>query len=119
MDHFFPLAYDKEVDKICKGLGINRTGASRTNKGMALVPVLCQNRNTAQIQHIEDIGIAHLILQGESQNIKLGKGGIGFKGIKRDASLTHEPLHINPGRKNPFAVGILPLIQNMVEDFHA
>ena len=91
-------------------------GASGQHQWVIIRPLTGQHRYAAQVQHIEDVGIAHLILQGKVNKIHLMKGCLAFQGCQRQASLPQQRFHIAPGRANPFAPYLVHLIQAIIKD---
>jgi hypothetical protein len=71
-----------------------------------------------EVEHIKDIRETKFILEGETQYVKVMKRGGRFERRKRKASLSHDPLHINPRGKNSFAGHPFFSIEDMIEDLN-
>ena len=94
-------------------------GPPATTNGVAFLPVAGADRNAAHIQHIQNVGIAHFILQGETHNIKLIQGMAAFQRKQRPPRRFQFPPHIRPRHTDPLAQGIGQVVQDTVEDLHA
>ena len=117
--HFLSGPQAEQVDKIRQGLRVADAGAAGNDNGVVLPPLAAAHRDTAQIQHIEDVGVAHLVLEGKAHKVKLGDGVPAFQAVQGKALPAHERLHVHPGGKHPLAPDVLPLVHQAVEDFHA
>ena len=66
MKIFIDTANVEEIKELCQRFRIVRTGAAANDKGMLLRTFGCLQRDLRQIQHLQDIGVAHLILNGNT-----------------------------------------------------
>ena len=63
---------------------------SADDDGIRLCPVCGVERDLPQIQHLQNIGVAHLVLQRDSQEIKILYGILGLDGKQRDLLFPHD-----------------------------
>ena len=117
--NLFSVAEEKDIHKIGDRFGIARAGASRHHDMVQIMPVLTQNGDSAEGQHIEDIGIAQLILERKADKVKVGQRIAGFQRVERDITGAHLLLHIDPRCKYPLAPDIRLFIKKAVEDLDA
>ena len=92
----------ESVDKGGKGLGVIGAGAAGDNQ-RAVRAILGEHGDVCQIQHFQDVGIAHFVLQGEAHNIKLAQGRAGFDGEQRQVFTSHAVGHVRPGHEDTLA----------------
>ena len=117
--HVLPLAQDKQIHKGGQRLWIEGAGASRHHDGGQLHPLLTAQGQAGQIQHVEHVGVGHLVAQGEADEIKVGDGVAALQAVEGDALPAHLRLHVQPGGKHPLAPHPLHLVHHTVEDAHA
>ena len=67
---FLTLSDGENIHKIRHRLRVVGAGTASKNKGVFLSSVLCPKRNAGKIEHIQRRGIAKLVLQSESHNVK-------------------------------------------------
>ena len=72
-----------------------------------------------QIQGLQYVGVAHLILQGDSQEIKILHRILGLQGKQRDFLLPEYGIQIRPWGVHAFTVYVLPLVEHGVQDLDA
>ena len=117
--YLFALTNNGEVKKIGQGLRVIHTGTAHDHQWVLLGTLRCQNRHAAQIQHVQNIGIAQLILQGEAHNIAFLESLFGFQGAQGNLALTHFGLQINPGSIGTLRLHPLLLIEQVIQNFEA
>ena len=117
--HLFALSNKEEIDKIRERLRITGTRPARNHQLGQSLPFRCQKRHSRQIQHVQNIGIAQLILQRKPDDIKILDGVAAFQCVERNVLLTHESFHIRPGRKDTFAPYALHPVQAAIQNLHA
>ena len=93
---FFALSNREAIKKFRNGLCIISTRASADYNWKLISPIPCIKRNRRQFKHFKSCGIAHLILQGNSDNIEICELVPAFVSAERNVVLTHFFLHINP-----------------------
>jgi len=116
--HLFALAYKKQVDKIGNRLRVTGTGPAGTNYIFKLCSVLGFYRNTRQLEHIQYICKAKLILQCKADKIKFRKRIAAFKSKQRNIVFNHKLLHVYPWGKNTLTPYIFLAVKQTVEYFH-
>ena len=109
-DDFLSFTQDKEVKEISNGLRVVHARTAAYDKRLILAPVTAPYGNPCQIQHVQNIGINHLILQGKAQKIKILHGMKALQGKQRNLPLTHNCFHIHPRCIHTLAGGILPAV---------
>ena len=81
--------------------------------------VLRQNRNAAEIQHIQNVGKRQFVLQRKRNNVKFRQRVAAFQTVKRNAGRTHLGLHVNPRRTDALAPDALLVIEQTVKNTRA
>ena len=115
----FPVSEHEEVEEVRDGLRVAGTGPAAHDEVFEVVPVLREQRDTAQFQHVEARGEGHLVLEGEPDEVELRKRGARLEREQGQADASHLLLHVEPGREDPLAVGVLPLVDEVIEDLDA
>ena len=116
--HFLAVADLEHVHKGGQGLGIVSAGTARHDDGAVLTIPGIQG-DPSQVQHLQHVGIAHFILQGEPHDIETIQGRAGFDGKKRQFFPAHGVRHIGPGHEGPLAQRPGLAIDDVVEDLDA
>ena len=113
------FAEGEEVDELCQRLRIVGAGAAGKHDVAQSLPILRMQGDAGKIQHVQDVGVAHLIADGEGDQIKVPYGLLTFQTAKRQVGLAHGLLHIAPWRKDPLAPDALLSVHDVVQDPHA
>ena len=118
IDHL-SLSDVKHVEEGGNGLGIIGAGTAADDQRVRLRPVLRPERDPGKLQDLEDVGVAHFILDGDSQEIAFPDRPLGLQREQRDLPLPHDAVQVGPGREHPLAVHVLPPVEHTVQDLHA
>ena len=119
LDDPLSISQHAEVQEICQRFTVEHAAASGTYKGIIQCPVLGQERDTAQIQHVEDVGVGHFIKKGEAQQVEFLQGPGIFQAGEHQAPFPHLLFHIHPGSKGPFRCHAGQLVEDFIEDLVA
>ena len=76
-------------------------------------------RNPGQIQHIENIGIGHLIADGESDHIKIPDVCLTFQRPQEKLVFSHFRFHVPPGGEDTLTPDAVHLIHHAVQNAHS
>ena len=106
----------EQVKKLCQRLRVISAGASADHDGILPGPFFCVQRDSRQIQNLQDIGVAHLILDGDAQEVKLPHRILGLQRKQRDLFFPHDLVKIGPWRIHPLAPDVISAIEHIVED---
>ena len=109
----------KNIKEISQGLRVIGAGAAADHDGVFLRTLGSKQRNAREVQHLKDIGVAHLILDREAEEVELLHGILGFQGKQGNVLLPHDFIQIGPGRIDAFTPDVLPLIEHIVQDLDA
>ena len=83
------------------------------------MPVLREQRNAAEVEHIQDITVAQFILQGKADEVKIRQRIARFERIQRDIMRAHLFFHIHPRRENTLTPNVRLFVKKAVEDLDA
>ena len=75
----FAVADGKRIDKRVQRFRVKRARAACDHNRMFPCAVFTSKRNTGQIEHFQNVGIAHLILKRKAQHIKFADGRTRFQ----------------------------------------
>ena len=67
-----------------------------------------------QVKDLQAVGIAHLVLEGNPQEVKISNRILGFQGKKRQIMLSHNSVHVCPGRINPLTVDVRTPVKHFI-----
>ena len=112
------LTQREEVNKVRQRLRIVSADTARKDDILQVVPVTAVQRNARQIQHIQDIGIGHLIANGEGDHIKILHRILTFQCPQRQVICPHGAFHIAPGSKDALTPDTVHLVHHTVENPH-
>ena len=92
---------------------------ARDHQRVVLPAVRRQHGYMAQIQHVQDIGIAHFILEGESDHVELAERFAALQREQRQVLLLQPRPEVHPGHKNTLAAHIGQRVDQAHQDLHA
>ena len=115
----FAVAEEENIDKVGDRLGVAGAGTARDDNMLQAVPILAENGDPAERKHIQNIGIAELILKRKADEIKMCKRIAGLERVKRDIVRAHDLLHVDPRGEHTLAPDIRTLVKQAVQDFDA
>ena len=110
------VADHEQVNEVSQRLRIVGTRTAAGYNMLEFGAVLCQHRNTAEIQHIQNVGKRQLILQRKRDNIKVRQWVTALQTVQRQTGLAHFSLHVDPWRADAFAPDALLIIEQAVKD---
>ena len=110
------VADHEQVNEVSQRLRIVGTRTAAGYNMLEFGTVLCQHRNTAEIQHIQNVGKRQLVLQRKSDNIKVRQRVTALQTVQRQPCLAHFGLHVNPWRADAFAPDALLIVEQTVQD---
>ena len=116
--HILTLAQGEDVHKGRQRLRVVGTGAAGDDQGGVLVPVGGAQGQPGQIQHVEHVGVGHLIAQGEADDVEIRDGISALQTVEGKAFPAHLLLHVSPGGEHPLAPHPGQLIHQPVENPH-
>ena len=115
----FPVTEHEEVEKVGDGLRVAGAGAAAHDEVSEVVPIFGEQRHAAQFQHVETGREGHLVLEGKPDEVELRERRPRLEREQGQADVPHLLLHVEPGCEDPLAVGVLPLVDEVVEDLDA
>ena len=118
-DLLLAVADHDRVHKIRQRFRIEGAGSAHTNDRIVHAALCGMQRHAAQLQHGQDIGIAHLVLQGEAHQIELIQGRAAFQRKQRHAILFHQFFHIDPRHTHALAQRPRMGVDDRIKNFHA
>ena len=110
------LPQNEEVHKGGQRLGVIAAGPPCHHKGGQLPPVLTAQGQTGQVQHVEHIGIGHLIAQREAHYVKFRDGVSALQTVEQQPLPAQLLFHVPPGGEAALTPDVLPLIHHSVEN---
>ena len=76
-------------------------------------------RNSAEVEHREDVRVADLVLQREAEDVVLAQRRERFEAIERQVFLAEDRLEVEPGSERPLAGPLRVVVHDRVEDLQA
>ena len=114
--HIF--AEHEQIDKGRERLGVEGAGASADDEGAGGALGAAQ-RYAGQIQRFEDVAEAHLVLQGDAQEVELAHRRAAFEREQGHVLRAHQRGHVHPRGKRALAEGVFARVDGVIEDLHA
>ena len=115
-DGVFALPEDKGVDEGGEGLGVEGAAAAGDNDGVVLAAVAGAWGNTREVEHVEDVGVGQLVLEGEAEDVEIAQGVAGLEAPEGNAIAAHLRFHVGPGGEGAFADNVVVGVEEVVED---
>ena len=81
------VADDEEVDERSEQFRILRTRPAGNDQRMIERPITRVQRNAAQVEHGQHVGVTDLVLQTEADDVELGQRREGFQAVQRQVVL--------------------------------
>ena len=81
------VADDEQVDERGEQLRVLRPGPAGDDQRMVERAVLAVQRNAAQVEHRQDVGVADLVLQAEAEQVELAQRRERLQAVERQAVL--------------------------------
>ncbi len=116
---FLAVADHEQIDKICERLRIVRARSAACYNVFQVGAVLCEYGDSAEIQHVQNVGKRQLILKRERNNIEIRERIAAFETVKRNTGGAHFRLHIDPRRAYALAPDSLLVIEQTVQNTRA
>ena len=73
-------------------------------------------RNLSQIQKLKHVGIAHFILESDTQKVKVLNGILRLQGKQRDLFFPHNLIQIHPRGVDTLTIDVLSFVKHIVEN---
>ena len=96
--NLLPLTNHEEVKELRNGFDVVDTWPAAHDERHICAARLRIERDPREVEHIEDIRVDHLVLQGESEEVKVCNGAAAFQRKKRNPLRAHLLLHVDPRR---------------------
>jgi len=113
---FLGLAQHHKIKNPSQGFGIVRTGPARHHPRHSLPPVLRCRGNARQIQDSQDVGVAELVLETETDEVESLQGHPRFQSAQGFPRFPEFGLEVGPGGIDPVRDDSLQPVQEMVEE---
>ena len=117
--HLLPFSQREKVDKVRQRFRVHSADAAGKHQPLQTRAIPAQKRHPGQVQHIENIGIAHLIADAEGDKVEVLHRVAALQGIERNLVLAHGRLHVPPGRKDSLAPHAVHVVHDAIENAHA
>ena len=114
--HVLPFAQGEDVDEIRQRLPVVHAGAASHDDGVVLAPLVAVEGDVGQVQHIQHVGVGHLVAQGEAHKIELLQAVAALQSVEGDVRLAHLLLHVPPGGEGALAPDAVRFVHGAVED---
>ena len=111
------VADGEHIDKGHQRLRVERAGTAADDEG-SVMPVLAPKRYARQVQRLQDVREAHLVLEGDAQQVVIPDRRAGFQREQRYVVLPHQVCHVHPRGEHPLAPGVVPGVDGVVEYLH-
>ena len=112
------FAQREKVYKVSQRLRVKGADTAGKDHVVQAEAVFGIERHTGQIQHVHNIGIAHLIADGKGNHVKILDRVLAFQRPQGERMPAHGFFHICPGGKYPLAPDTVHLVHDTVEDPH-
>ena len=109
--HILALSYIEQIKEIGDRLGVIGAGTAADDNRCILRAVLGAERNFCKVEHIEHVGVAHLVLKRKSNEVEVSQRIAAFQGGERQIVYLHLLLHIDPRVVYAFAPDVLVLVE--------
>ena len=102
--------------KSARGSGLQAQGPPPHHDVVQLRPVFAAQGDARQLQHIQHVSVAQLILQRKADEVEIADRVAAFQGIEGDVLPAHFLLHVPPGGIAALAPEAVHLVHQAVQD---
>ena len=113
VDHL-ALAHVEKIKEGGNRFRIVGAGASADYNGVPVSAVSGTKRNLRKFKHLQNIGVAHLVLQRDAEKITLLDRTLTFECKERYLLFAQNAIQIGPRRENTLTIHILATIEHAV-----
>ena len=99
--------------------GFCAPGPPAMTSGWSSVRSLGVQRNAAQVEHGQDVGVADFVLQAEADDVEFAQRRERLQAVERQAVLAQLGLEIDPRREGPFAGPLRIVVHDRVQHLQA
>ena len=113
---FLPLSQHEEVNKRGQRLRVIGAGPAGHHDRRQVRPVRRTQRQFCQVQHVQHVGVGHLIAQGKADEVELCDRVAALQAVEQHSLAAHFLLHIAPGGETALAPQTVHLIHHAVQN---
>ena len=110
------VADGESIDEVMQRFRIERARTARDDDGILPGAILAVQRDAGQIENLQDVGVAHLVLERDAQHVEAAHGRPCLDGKERHSLLAHQIRHIHPRHEHALAERIVPFVDDIVQD---
>ncbi|GBE57698.1 hypothetical protein BMS3Abin01_00619 [bacterium BMS3Abin01] len=114
--HHLTITDDDEIEKGRHRMRVAGAGPPGEHQRVVLATVLPAQRHTGKIQHLQDIGIGKLVLQGDPPQIHPPYRLPALQHEQRYILVAHQRGHVGPGAVDPLRPGFAVVVDQGVKD---
>ena len=119
LDDLLPLADHEGVDEGAHRCGVEGRGTAGDDQRVFVAPLLTAERNPAQIEHHQNIGVGELVLERKADDVEGGKRPLRLQRAKGHSAAAQLLLHVRPGGVAALAGNLRQAVQDGVENLEA
>ena len=97
------VTHHEQVDERCQELGVLSSRSAGDDQGVVRPPILGMERDPAQVEHRQDVGVADLVLEREPQHVELAKRRERLQAVQRQALFPQSGLEVGQRREGALA----------------
>ena len=110
------LSDEERVEERGERPRVGDRGPAAEDDGVFPIPLGGVQRHAGQVEHLEDVGVAELVRQGEAPQVAVGDRSERLERPERHAACPHEVGHVRPRAVRPLGRGRRGVVQLTVED---
>ncbi len=84
-DGVFALAEDEGIDEGRERLGVEGAAAAGDDERVIVGALVGPDGDAGEVEHVEDVGVGHLVLEREAEDVELADAMAGLEAPERDA----------------------------------
>ncbi len=93
---FFAVADDEQIDERGQHFRVLGPGASRDYQRVIEGPIFGMQRDAAQVEHGQNVGVTNLVLKAEADQIELRERRESLQAVERKPALAEQGFEIEP-----------------------
>lgn len=112
----FGFAEDGEVDQVCEGFGVVGLRAADEDERVVVGAFGCGQRDAGEVEHFDDVGVEHFVLDAEGDQVEVAERAVGFEGVEWEVGVSESVGGVGPGAEGSFAEDAGDGVEDVVDD---
>ena len=115
-DHLLTVAEHDGVEEVGHRLGVEGAGTAAQHERVGVVPVRGPERQSRQVEHGENVGVAEFVRQGDAEHVVAAQADPRLEGEERQPGAAQGRLHVDIRGVGAVRHHMLAGVEQVIED---